>query len=189
MKKKRQGLAWLLTASLLASASASAVAQSNNVPVPASSADSGRRAVVAIRPVDTSNFATKTEVNNAYNYAASAYNYAGAAYSKADSAPKSWSKYFPGQMKHGGSAGVTGYLGDMKTYIDGNGYVSVWENRYGWIGLGYTYLDAPIAGSTPYGEASFVVYPVGTANGGPANWRTSVSVQCWGEQVCNGVTY
>jgi len=69
-----------------------AAAGAQTIQAPASSVDNGSRAVVSITPVNTSNFATKSEVNNAYNlansaynYAASAYSYAGAAYSNATS--------------------------------------------------------------------------------------------------------
>lgn len=85
----------------LAAACGSGWAQT--IPVPASSADSGRRAVVAVTQPNMSNYATKTEVNNAYNYAASAYNYAGQAQQTANNASsslgRSWTIHFLGQAR------------------------------------------------------------------------------------------
>jgi len=62
------------------------LAQMQSIPVPASAADSGARATVAIKPVDTSNLATKTEVNNVSNTANSAYWYGTNAYTNANNA-------------------------------------------------------------------------------------------------------
>lgn len=64
------------TLSLLAAAmlAASSMALAQTIAAPAGSMDSGARAQIGIVPVDTSNLATKTDVNNANNYSASLYN-------------------------------------------------------------------------------------------------------------------
>lgn len=172
----------LTAAAVCAAALSTALAQS--IPAPASSVDSSARAMVAIAPVDTSNLATKAEVNNAYNLANSAYSYAGSAYSYAGSAysygyaaytnqgnfGQPWSKYFPGQSRaySYGSA-----------YIDGGGQVLVASPWQGWIGIGYTSGPASISygRSGPAGYEQWAAYPTSfDYYGRPTNWTLYYSL-------------
>jgi hypothetical protein len=170
----------------LAAACGSVWAQS--IPVPASSADSGRRAVVAVTQPNMSNYATKTEVNNAYNYAASAYSYAGSAYSKASNAETMglpWSRHYVGQYKSRTAYNYT-WGGTFATYIDGNGYVSVHDPALGWRGVGYTYLNTPLYYQSPGTWTNFTIYPVGAAGDGrPGGWQTTATYTV----CCDGATF
>lgn len=183
----------LVLASLTAMVATLAAAQT--IPAPAGSTDSGARGVVAITPVDTSNLATKTELNNAYN---SAINYSGTLYnasinhteyrynmavSYADGVPARtmWSRYFPGQQKSGTchiTMGSTTWSSTWYAYIDGNGYVYVRHASGGWIGLGYPLGDNAFYW-TPGGSTGcyLTVAPATSANynGTPAAWNLIVS--------------
>lgn len=140
MKTKLELLSALMVAALMASGSVMA----QSVPVPASSADSGRRAVVAVTQPNMSNYATKTEVNNAYNLANTANNTANTAqyygynaYTNQSGAFGSpWARQFIGQQK----GMCSGPLGCGYVYIDGNGYTYYHMPPYtgGWTGMGYT---------------------------------------------------
>jgi len=168
----------LLSASMVAALLASGSVMAQSIPVPASSADSGRRAVVAVTQPNMSNYATKTEVNNAYNYAASAYSYAGSAYSKASNAESMglpWSRHYVGQYK-AQTAYNYAWGGTFATYIDGNGYVSVHDPALGWRGVGYTYLSTPLSYTSPGTNTHFTIYPVGAAGDGrPGGWQTTAT--------------
>lgn len=101
--------ALFLAAAAAVAASSMALAQS--IDVPAGSTDSGVRARVTITPVDTSNLATRTEVNNAYT---NAVNWTDTRYSQAISYTQNYRKgnvYGMGvgrYMMDGGSYDVNG---------------------------------------------------------------------------------
>lgn len=186
----------LLTAALACAATFVSLAQT--IPTPASSVDSGARALVAITPVDTSNLATKAEVNNAYNLANSAYNYAGSAYSYAGSAysyagsaysygynayinngfNRPWARVFAGQSR--GWYAVPG--GSVSAWIDGNGYVYVSSNFAGTQALGYSSGSAVLstAGSMGYlCSYSITVFPYAfDYYGQPGGWDVTGAGGC-----------
>jgi hypothetical protein len=183
----RTPLAALCALAMLPSLS---LAQTQSIPVPASSLAGSTRAVVAVTQPNMSNYATKTEVNNAYNYAASAYSYAGQAYSKAD-ASSAWAKNFAGQQK-GHTAHQYAYGGAFYTNIDGNGYVSVYDPALGWRGVGYTYANTPLSyNGGGAATATFYIYPVGaTGDGRPAGWVTNASyITNWADGSSTSVSY
>lgn len=192
----------LLLASLAAMVASMAAAQT--ISAPAGSTDSGARGVVAITPVDTSNLATKTEVNNAYN---SSVNYAGTlynasinhteyrynqavAYTDGTASRNMWSRYFPGQQQAATCTSTWGSTSSSVTfyaYIDGNGYVSVRSAYSSWVGLGYPLGNSAFfyqtAGAGLGGGCYLTVAPYTSANynGTPSGWRLQASGTDYGQ--------
>ena len=76
----------LRTIMIAVAALAAAAAFGQTIPTPASSVYSNAKAVVSITPVDTSQFATQTQLNSVANTASSAYYYGTTAYNTANTA-------------------------------------------------------------------------------------------------------
>lgn len=176
---------------LLAACAVGAGAQS--IPTPASSVNSGAQGVVAITPVDTSNLATKTEVNNAYNSAINhieyRYNQA-VAHTNGTASRSMWSRYFPGQQQSAictSTWGATSSSVTFYAYIDGNGYVSVRNAFSSWVGLGYPLGNNGFfyqtAGGGLGGGCYLTVAPYTSANynGTPSGWRLQASGTEYGQ--------
>jgi hypothetical protein len=164
VKKRSISVAAVLALSVVSAAFA------QSIPAPASSVDSNARAKVAITPIDTSNLATVTQLNNVAATAGSAYNYGYAAYTNGGfNSP--WARSF---------AGSTNWF----VYIDGNGYV--YQSFYGsYQGVGYTSGSSPIKLLTVDGS----IY--GTCNrtyyAGPTSFNYYGQPGSWGvTSTCEG---
>jgi hypothetical protein len=191
----------LSVALCLAFASTLAFAQS--IQTPASSVDSSARAVVAITPVDTSQFATVTQLNNvssvantAYSTAVTANNTAVTANTTANSAysygynayinnsySQPWGRYFAGQVRVGYALGSNMNCGTSYVYIDGYGQVFL-ANPYvsggSYVSIGYSPLGGPmkhVAHGDPAGTRCEVWIRPTTYDyyGRPTDWSAEVA--------------
>ena len=189
----------LLLASLTAMVATMAAAQT--ITAPAGSTDSGARGVVAITPVDTSNLATKTEVNNAYNSAVSysgglynasiahteyRYNQA-VSYTDGTASRTMWSRYFTGQQQTAYctiTMGASTWSFQYFAYIDGNGYVYVRPSAGSWTGLGYPLGNNPFyyhAGAPSGCYLTVAPYTSANYNGSPSGWRLTAQGTDYGQ--------
>ena len=181
----------LICAALIAAlqlAAPAALAQS--IAAPASSVDSSARAVVAITPVDTSSFATTSQLtavsntaNTAYNTAVTANSTASSAYSYGYNAyinngyNKPWGKYFAGTC----ASNVGCYV-----YFDSNGYLISTLLGYTQY-LGYTSGAEPIyigkqsmASSGYTGDMEYFAQPSGwDYYGQPTGWYVRTQCYCY----------
>ncbi|MEJ8838085.1 hypothetical protein [Ramlibacter sp. AN1133] len=138
-----------------------------SIPAPAGSTDTGSRATVGIAPVDTSSFATRSDVTNVANTANLAYSLS----LTASSAVAPWSRAFAGQTRQG----CGGVLGCAAATIDANGFVS-WRmtNSNTWAPLGYPSNSTCVgfsSGFTNSTDFSVAVCPSGfDVSGRATNW-------------------
>lgn len=167
------------------------------IAAPASSVDSSARAVVAITPVDTSQFATTTQLNNvastantAYNTAVTANNTASTAYSYGYNAyvnngyNKPWGRYFANTCSS--NYGCYVYFGpDGYMYSTLLGYTQY---------LGYTSGPEPIyigkvsmASSGLTGYQEYYAQPSGwDYYGQPTGWYIRTQCYCYSTTGAGG---
>lgn len=193
----------LLSLACVAALALSSMAPAQTIPTPAGSTDSGARGVVAITPVEISQFATKIDVDNSNAYSASLYyqsidytdqksveanNYTNAKYGDATAYSDRaavWSKWFPNA-----SRSSYGTLGQYDVWMDANGYMYLRSYLTGTIGIGYGYTGSnfglvfsnscrPCINTVPADEAYDVVEIAPSADssytGQPYDWYISTT--------------